>query len=189
MYFTWVQWLSWMITIERVRAEAAPWLPPIVLRVIHYVNAREDVLAFLHAVPAHARGEALDALVTLLEASKNLWPVAYVFALEKMDVATVAKALPALRSISINEGTETAGICKRTPLPPTVDVDAHVMVPHQLSATFGNWVRNMTGLRSLSQAHWTDVFWSESLARVRSSRCSTLCGAMRRSIKTSLMVS
>ncbi|EQC34438.1 hypothetical protein SDRG_08207 [Saprolegnia diclina VS20] len=144
-----------MTDIKRARAEAAPWLPPIVLRVAHYVNAQEDVLAFLHAMPAHARGVALDALVTLLEVSTNLWPVAYGFVLAKMDVATVAKALPALRKISICEGTESTAICERTPLPPTIDVDAHVHAPHQLSVTFGSWVRNISAL-SISVAGTLD---------------------------------
>ncbi|KDO25372.1 hypothetical protein SPRG_09313 [Saprolegnia parasitica CBS 223.65] len=119
-----------MADAKRALAEASPWLlPPIVLQVVHCLDATDHVLAFLHAVPSSARDKALDALATLLTEDANLWPVAAVADLNDMDVATVTRALPAFRQLAVDRRSDVSNRCRSTLLPLTTAVHATVHYP------------------------------------------------------------
>ncbi|EQC34439.1 hypothetical protein SDRG_08208 [Saprolegnia diclina VS20] len=117
----------------------------VVLQAIHCLDTTDDVLSFLDAVPAGVRDASLNALVTLLTANANLWPVADTFNLLEMDILTVARALPSFRKVWVNENSAILKFCRRMTLSPTTVVHANVCAP-DLQANFGSWVRNIVSL-------------------------------------------
>ncbi|KDO25373.1 hypothetical protein SPRG_09314 [Saprolegnia parasitica CBS 223.65] len=136
-----------MAEVKRARAEASPWLlPPIVLQVVHCLDATDDVLAFLRAVPSSARDEALDALATLLTEDADLWPVAAAADLNGMDVATVTRALPAFRQLAVDQSSDVLNRCRNTLLLLTTAGHAIVDYPFDLQSSLGHWARNVVGL-------------------------------------------
>ncbi|KDO29180.1 hypothetical protein SPRG_05422 [Saprolegnia parasitica CBS 223.65] len=137
-----------MAMTKRARVQAVrSWLlPPIVQQVVHCLDTPTDALAFLHAAPAEARDEALDALMTLLTQDEHMWPDSDVCFFVNMDQEMVIKALPALRMLWIYEEVGVADFCRRSPLPPTANVCAGVDDVLELRSMYGNWVPNVTDL-------------------------------------------
>ncbi|KDO26662.1 hypothetical protein SPRG_07884 [Saprolegnia parasitica CBS 223.65] len=121
------------------------WLPPIVRQIIHCVYDADDVAAFLTALPAFAIDDALDALRTLLAPGHmyHLWPFPNTQAMPGVDRSLLARALPAMRTLCVDENWLRANR-GRVGLAPSTTIHACVQDVARLRANYGDWVESIT---------------------------------------------
>ncbi|EQC30852.1 hypothetical protein SDRG_11334 [Saprolegnia diclina VS20] len=121
------------------------WLPPIVRQIVQCVYDADDVAAFLCALPTSAIDDALDALRTLLAPGHmyHLWPFPNTQAMPGVDVSMLARALPAMRTLCVDESWLRANR-SRVGRAPSTTIHAYVHDVPRLRANYGDWVESIT---------------------------------------------